>query len=114
MSIQTGLFTTLKGLVNNKVYPMVAPQNTAPPYITYQRISTFDTQTIEGTQSLDLARFQISIYSKNYIESVNLAESVSNAMSGKALKLSHVEDYESDTLLFSQKIDYQLSDDIIH
>ena len=112
MSIQSNLFDTLKGLVNNKVYPIVAPQKTTPPYIVYQRISPFDTQTIEGTQSLDLARFQISIYSKDYNESLNIAESVKDAMRGKALLRGHFDDYEPDTFLFYQKIDYQLSDDI--
>lgn len=109
MSIQTLLFSSLKGLVDNKVYPMVAPQNTIPPYIVYQRVSSFDTQTMEGTESLDLARFQISIYSKKYPESIALMESVKTALSGKALKLMQLEDYESETLLFSQKIDYQIS-----
>lgn len=113
--IQVGLFNLLKTipLVGTKVYPLTAPQDTTPPYITYQRISPFDTSTIEGTESLDMARFQIKIFSKTYLESVNIANSVKEKLSGKGLKLFYSDDQEPDTLLFVQILDYQLSDDII-
>ena len=113
--IQTGLFNLLKTIpsIGNRVYPLVAPQNTTTPYITYQRISSFDTSTTEGTESLDLARFQIKVFSKTYSDAVNNANLVKEKLSGKGLKLMHGEDYESDTLLFVQILDYQLSDDIL-
>lgn len=109
MSMQEMLFNTLKDLVNNRVYPLLMPEKATFPCIIYQRVSTFDTQTIEGTQSLDLARVQVTIFAKSYPQSVALCEEVKTAMSGKALQLMHIEDYENDTQLFSQKLDYQLS-----
>lgn len=109
MSIQTILFSILKGIVNNQVYPMVAPQNIKPPYIVYQRIGIFDTQTTEGTQSLDLARFQITLYSASYSQSVILCEDIKAEMNEKYLLLMHTEDYENDTKFFCQILDYQLS-----
>ena len=113
--IQTGLFNLLKTIpsIGNRVYPLVAPQNTTTPYITYQRISSFDTSTTEGTESLDLARFQIKVFSKTYSDAVNNANLVKEKLSGKGLKLMHGEDIEPDTLLFFQILDYQLSDDIL-
>ena len=54
-------------------------------------------------------KFQVTIFSKSYAQSVALCEEVKAAMSGKALQLMHIEDYENDTQLFSQKLDYQLS-----
>lgn len=113
--IQSGLLNLLKTIpsISTRVYPLVAPQNPTTPFITYQRISSFDTSTIEGTESLDMARFQIKIFSKNYLEAVNNANLVKTKLSGKGLKLMHGEDYESETLLFVQILDYQLSDDII-
>ena len=64
--IQVGLFNLLKTIptMGTKVYPLVAPQDTKPPYITYQRVGKSDTSTIEGTESLDIGRFQIKIYTK--------------------------------------------------
>lgn len=107
--IQETIVSSLSPLINGKVYALIAPQNTVPPYITFQRISKYDTQTMEGTESLDLARFQISIYSKKYSESVTLCESVKNALAGKALLIGHTEDYEEEGLLFSQKVDFKIS-----
>ena len=113
--IQTGLFNLLKTIpsIGTRVYPLVAPQNTTTPYITYQRISSFDTSTTEGTESLDLARFQIKVFSKTYLDAVNNANLVKEKLRGKGLKLMHGEDIEPDTLLFFQILDYQLSDDIL-
>ena len=38
MSIESLLFSALKGLVGNRCYPDVAPDKTQRPYITYQQI----------------------------------------------------------------------------
>lgn len=113
--IQAGLFNLLKTIpsISTRVYPLVAPQNPTSPFIVYQRISSFDTSTIEGTESLDLARFQIKIFSKNYLETRNNANLVKEKLSGKGIKLMHGEDYESETCLYVQILDYQFSDDII-
>ena len=68
---------------------------------------------MDCTESLDLSRFQIKVFSKTYLDAVNNAKLVIDKMLGKGLKLSHTEDYECDTALFVQILDYQLSDDIL-
>lgn len=113
--IAIGLFDILKTIpqVGDKVFPLVAPQKTTAPYITFQRISSLDTGTIGGTESLDMGRFQIKVFAKTYKESVVVAEAVKTAMSGKGNKSMHTEDYESETLLHVQLLDYILSDDVV-
>ena len=113
--IAIGLFNILKTItqVGERVFPLVAPQGTSAPYITFQRISGLDTGTLEGTQSLDMGRFQIKVFAKAYKDSVLIAEAVKTAMSGKGNKVMHMEDYEPETLLNIQMLDYILSDDVV-
>jgi len=113
--IAIGLFNILKTIpqVSVRVFPLVAPQDTVLPYITFQRISSLDTGTMDGTESLDMGRFQIKVFAKTYKESVIIAEAVKTAMSGKGNKAMHMEDYEPETLLHVQLLDYILSDDVV-
>lgn len=113
--IAIGLFDILKTIpqVGDKVFPLVAPQRTAAPYITYQRISGLDTSTMDGTESLDMARFQIKVFAKTYEDSVDIAEAVKTAMEGKGNKVMHNDDYEPDPILYVQQLDYILSDDVV-
>lgn len=110
MSIQSSLFDTLKTItqVGTRIYPLVLPQNPTFPAIVYQRISSLDTSDIEGKESLDMGRFQIKVFAKTYKESVDIAELVKTAMQGKGNKVMHLDDYEADTLLYSQHLDYIL------
>lgn len=113
--IAIGLFDILKTIpqVGVRVFPLVAPQGTTAPYITFQRISSLDTGTMEGAESLDMGRFQIKVFSKAYKESVVIAEAVKTKMEGYGNKAMHNDDYEPDTALFIQLLDYILSDDVI-
>lgn len=113
--IAIGLFNILKTIpqVGDRVFPLVAPQGTAAPYITFQRISSLDTGAMDGTESLDMGRFQIKVFSKTYKESVIIAEAVKTEMEGYGNKVMHNDDYESDPILFVQQLDYILSDDVV-
>ena len=115
MSISVGLYNLLSAIpiIGDRVYPLVAPQNTQPPYITYQRISSLDTGALDGTESLDMGRFQIKVFSKKYDEALSVSVYIKSAMSGKGNKAMHMEDYENDTKLHVQILDYILSDDIV-
>lgn len=113
--IQVGLCTLLETipLIGPKVYSLVAPQDTRPPYITYQRVGKKDTSTMEGTESLDIGRFQIKIFTKSYMQGLLLSNEVKEKLSGKGTLIMHLEDQEPDTKLFFQILDYYLSDDIL-
>lgn len=120
--IAIGLFDILRTIpqVGVRVFPLVAPQGTASPYITFQRISSLDTGTMDGTESLDMGRFQIKVFAKTYEESVLIAlsnddniKSVKTVMSGYGNKVMNMDDYEPDTALFVQLLDYILSDDVV-
>lgn len=113
--IQVGLFTLLKTIpsIGVKVYPLIAPQTCNTPYIVYQRVGKSDTSTMEGTESLDIGRFQIKVYTKTYMQGLLLSNEVKEKLSGKGTLVMHIDDQEPDTKLFFQILDYKLSDDII-
>lgn len=116
MSIESGLFNLLKTIpaVGSRVYPLIFPQNPTYPAIVYQRISSIDTGAMDGTESLDMARFQIKVYALKFSDAVAVRDAVKAVMSGKANKLMHMSGYENDTKLYSEMIDYQISDDKIN
>lgn len=113
--IQVGLCNLLKTIpsIGNKVFPLIAEQDTKPPYIVYQRVGKSDTSTMEGTESLDIGRFQIKVYTKTYMPGLLIANEVKAKLSGKGTLVMHLDDQEPDTKLFFQILDYKLSDDIL-
>ena len=67
----------LDQLVTDKVYPIVAPQGAALPFITYQVIDKSDPWDTKGADSdADLARVQINIFTTTYAAANTLAASV--------------------------------------
>lgn len=71
----------IKSVVNNKVYPLIAPLNTNFPYIVFQR-----TSTPYGTKDniyQDNVNIEIIAVSDNYDKSVELAELIRNELEGK-------------------------------
>lgn len=54
-------------LLSTRIYPILAPQNTPFPYVTYQVISQTGNETM-GCVLEDDARVQLSIFAKTYME----------------------------------------------
>lgn len=82
MSIESILFTTLKGLVSNRVYPDVGPSGVTVPYITWQQvggtpINFLDTATLPSKAN---GRFQINTWAATRAEAATLAKQVENAV----------------------------------
>lgn len=71
----------IKSVVNNKVYPLIAPLNTNFPYIVFQRTSTpYNTKDNVYQDSINI---EIIVVSDNYDKSVELAELIRNELEGK-------------------------------
>jgi len=68
MSIESALVTYLESkteitnLVSTRIYPVLAPQNTTSPYITYQMISDSPNYCTSGDAKLNEARIQINAF----------------------------------------------------
>ena len=82
MSIESILFTTLKGLVSNRVYPDVGPAGVVAPYITWEQVggtpvNFLDTVTLPSKAN---GRFQINTWAATRAEALTLAKQVENAV----------------------------------
>lgn len=90
MTIQEGLYTYLAAqsaitaLTSTRIYPIIRPQNTALPAITYQRISSSHEHHLSAgsLQSSDLhqVRMQVDCYATTYKGAETLAKLVEAAL----------------------------------
>lgn len=67
-------------LVSTRIYPDMAPQNAAFPYVVFQKLSTSPTDTKEGVSKLDKLLVQVDCYSNNYDNAHALAAAVRTAL----------------------------------
>lgn len=72
---------SINKLVDNKVYPLVAPLETEFPYIVFQRTDTTNYSKDNRYQS-ELT-YNVIVASDDYDESIELADSVIGELSGK-------------------------------
>lgn len=72
---------SIKSIVSNKVYPLIAPLNTTFPYLVFQRTSTPYSNKDNIYQ--DSLNVEIICVSDNYDKSVELAELIRNELEGK-------------------------------
>jgi len=116
MSIESDLYTRLKddsgvsALVGTRIYPLMAPQNVINPYITYQVINDNSNQCIGGSVYQNDTRFQIDCWSTKYSEVKAIKEAVLSSLIGfkSSNSINNMDDYESDTKLYRQIIDFKL------
>ena len=72
--------TALTALVGTKIFPLIVPQGTALPCISYQRISGMPANTLSGHSGLEEIDLQIDVWAKTYAEAKTIAKAVRAAM----------------------------------
>jgi hypothetical protein len=109
MTIETTIYTALSSLASGKVYPLVAPEKVAAPFIVYSRIASTPENTLEGGATIDQVRIQVDTYANTYSAVKSLAESVRSAMEGSGAKATLQTDqdlFEPDLKLYRISQDY--------
>lgn len=83
MTVESDLYTLLKGLVGDRVYPDVAPLSTPRPYITYQQIGG-QVLSYVGPEvpSEKNGSFQINVWADSRLAAAALALQVEAAFIG--------------------------------
>lgn len=72
---------TVSGLIDDKVYPALAPQATELPYITYQQISGIPYRSINnGVSNYAKSRFQVDCWASTPIAAKTLATAAKAAL----------------------------------
>lgn len=67
---------SLPDLVDERVYPMIAPQNATYPYILYMIVADEEWHDLLGSTGCSRARVQLEVWSDSYLE----ARQVSNKL----------------------------------
>jgi len=109
MAVETIIQTALATTVSGRCYPVVAPDNVAKPYITYQVISNIPTVTHDGATGTENRRMQIDLWCSTYAEQKALETSVKAAMAAAAcikVPISTADLYEPDTKLFRSLMEH--------
>ena len=115
MSIEQTLYDTLRndstvaGLVSTRIYPSVAPDNAAVPYITYQVISS--EQHNRMSEALDTQRkgIQVNCISNSYTEAKSVSAACKSAINGAVgYLLDEDDEYFSQTQNYRVRLDFSL------
>jgi hypothetical protein len=107
MSMELLLFETLRGLVGDRVYPHIAPENEPTPYITWHVPGGGQAVNfVDGSQpSKRNARIQVNVWSKSLAEALLVAQRAETALRGAVALSTTVQTdqhtrHEEDTKLF--------------
>lgn len=92
MSIETTLYSTLTanaGVIalvssgsplDHRIYPLIAPDNAAVPYITYQLIATESHNLLSGAPNTERKVIQINCIADTYAVAKSVSEAVKSAL----------------------------------
>lgn len=112
--IEIRIYNVLASLVSNKVFPNLATQGTAAPYIVYSNVSSVPDTALCGTTRDSESLFQVDVYHTNHLDMCALRESTITALVASPY-VEAVEgfstDYESDTSLYRALISVRLWED---
>lgn len=77
--------------VGSRIYPMVRPQDSALPAITYQKISGNPQVQMSGPHNMFRERFQITCFAARYSQMKQTADAVRGAFNGYDSTVDSVE-----------------------
>lgn len=81
------MVSVLNPLVANKCYPLIAPDNTATPYITYHTVVNSPVVTLDDGVPINNTRMQIDCFASTYPEAKQLAMDIASAMQTASFKV---------------------------
>ena len=86
MSIESTLYAALSGddgvaaLVSTRIYPQIAPDSAAVPYITYQVVATTAHNILNGAPGTERKVIQVNCVSNTYTQAKSIAAAVKAAI----------------------------------
>ena len=115
MSIETTLYNTLRNnagveaLVSTRIYPLVAPDNAATPYITYQVIVGTAHNKLASAPDSERKIIQINCISNTYTNAKAIAEACKSAINvSVGYLVSERDDYFSQNESYRIMLDFSL------
>lgn len=117
MTVEADLFTTLRALVADRVFPDVAPMDTTTPYIVYQEISGAAPIFLErAVPSKKNGRFQIAVWASSRMSASSISLQIEEAMTLSDLFQAkpiggRTSDFDEDTQLRGARQDFTVWSD---
>lgn len=123
MSAESELVTTLTGdaavaaLIGNgdspatfRVYPTIASEDAALPYVVYTIVAGIQPQTFSGLSTLENARIQVSVFASTYSGAKDLADKIVTAVDGgmSVGNLARQTFFEDETRVHHHALDFSL------
>jgi len=114
MSIETTLYNALSGdaaiiaLVSDRIYPQIAPDSAAVPYITYQVIATNAYNVLVGAPGSERKVIQINCVSNTYAQAKSISTAVKTALVDVGYLTGGGDDYFSSTERHRVRLDFAL------
>lgn len=111
MSIEATIQSTLAALVSGRCYPLIAPDNTAKPYITFQVISNVPLMELDEINGTENRRLQVDIFDKTYGGAKTLEDSIKSTLAAAAfvkIPMSSMDLFEDETQLYRISMDYSV------
>lgn len=111
MAIEGTIQSVLASLVSGRCFPMVAPDGTLTPYITFQVISNVPLMELDRRNGTENRRLQVDIFDKTYGGAKTLEETVKTTMDAAAftnIPMLSSDLYEEETQLYRVTMDYSI------
>lgn len=114
MSIHAQVRAALAGLAGDRVYPLIAEENTATPYIVFQVVGGEPENFASGDRPAKRwRRVQVNVWSKSILEAGAIADQVENALCAVAelqtdVVTGAVDTYDEATKYRGQMQDFML------
>lgn len=103
---------TITSSVSTRIYPLVVPQQSVFPAITYIRVSGGQQNDLFGYSGIENPRIQIDCWAETYKEIKTIAENVHTVMNAvttfRAILISDMDFYESDVELYRESMDFKI------
>lgn len=114
MTVEASIFTAIKGLCGNRVFPDLAPLNTTKPYVTYTQIGGEAVSYVENVvPDIQNGRFQFNVWGTTRAACSSLMAQIETAMvTATAFQARPVSAptsiYDSDMALYGAMCDYSV------
>lgn len=66
----------------NRIFPIIAPQNTGYPLLVYRRSNSTAPAALSGTVHRPVVTLEVRVYARTYVAAVDAAEAVRKALNG--------------------------------
>lgn len=96
---------TASGLIATRLYPSIAPQNVAYPYVVYQTISGSDENCHDGALGIPEQRIQFDILADTPAETEQIKDALYNLLHGLSGTIGSGDTTTIETSIFSGEVD---------